>query len=462
MNRGKPVTREPQINPQSVSFKPTDLIIPESLQEMFPEQVDLFKNLQDKEKQLDLLVNRKLLDLQDYQNNNINGVMEDSDKNEILRIFIYNISENQPWQLAKQSEDQSEEAKAIAAGSAQADPSWTLRIEGRFLNDEAADNASRKKFSSFLSSISVELFKGATKEKLDANNIIEWHDELQQIKSEIEREEQQFDGLDIKRVGSSIPGNPTEEVSCQILIQPKMYPIKLSILSKDLVELLGTNEITQHDCFVKLFNYIQVNDLFQFDQDKNLQQQQNSILIKSDDALLKIFQLEKFNVPQMLDIISTRLLKPVEPIKLNYTVNTLTNSTLGDMIIDLKINSDLLNKSSAGGANKSVSDLINELMNNQANSIEVNKLNENISLTLQLLNYNKIKYDFYKKFSEDPVKFLQKINDKNHEFLKIICSDSVGYNTNEYIDEEIFRKSEYYKDNIISEQVNLLLSSGRL
>ncbi|CDK29098.1 unnamed protein product [Kuraishia capsulata CBS 1993] len=455
--------------PQAISFKPTDVAISQSLERLFPDQVELFRKLQNKEKQLDLIINRKLLDLQDHQNDINNKLNEDSRKNEILRIFIYNISENQPWQ------------QAVGQPSLQP-PSWTLRVEGRLLSDQALDVPNRKKFSSFLSSVSIQLFKDGKKntETVIVPNqpnpdIVEWHDDQQRPKSEAEREQTQFDGLDVKRPGSSIPASalhgiePTaeeKEITCEILIQPKSFPVKLAVKNESLIELLGCSEITQHDCVIKLFNYIKVNNLFEVaeypQQDgHSIQQAPENIVIKSDDFLFRIFELNSFTVSRMMDAISTKLLKPVDPIRINYTINTLTNSTLGDVVIDLKVNPDLINGPSTS-SNNDVSKLISELLDNQSSAADIAKLNDGLTLNLQLLNFNKLKYDFYKGIIENPVEFLEKLHKKNSEYLNILASDSVGFGQTDLVDEEIVRRSDYYTDELISEHIGMLLGSGRM
>lgn len=414
--------------PPTISFKPTDAYIPRSVEQLFPEESKLFHKLQQKEKQLDVVINRKLLDLQDQQTTQNNSALTgDEDGLEILRIYIYNVAENQMWQPNSNGE-----------------PSWTMRVEGRLLSDKEF------KFSSFMSSISVELF-GYMPLGQDGNNVIEWHADLNE--TDKEKAPATFDGVDIKRPGSSVPGIPGGEVSCEIVIQPKAFPIKLQVLSGDLADLVGCQEITQHDCFIKIFNYVKINNLLEVSQEPHVNKAQN-VCVKCDELLFKIFKVERLGVAQVLEIISSTLLKPVEPIKVNHKINTNVSTTLGDLIIDLRVDPNLLDRTPDNS--------FSELLQDQAPMQQVAQLNEKMALSMQLLQYHKIRYDFYKGIAENPVEFLKKLNDKNSEYLKILCSDSINTGENDLIDEEIVRRSDYYSDELLEEYINLLYNSGNI
>ena len=73
-----------------------------------------------------------------------------------------------------------------------------------------------------------------------------------------------------------------------------------------------------------------------------------------------------------------------------------------------------------------------------------------------------MKYDFYKKLSEDPVRFLKKILKRNEEYLKILSSDSVSFGANGMVDEEIVRRSDFYTDEFLKQHINILLNGGRI
>ena len=175
---------------------------------------------------------------------------------------------------------------------------------------------------------------------------------------------------------------------------------------------------------------------------------------------MNIFGLPKLTMPKIMEIVGNKLLKPVEPIRVNYHINTLKNTTLGEVIIDVKVNKAGL------GQGKAVLDDINALITeevlNKQDIADLMKLDENLKLNMQILNYSKTKYDFYKKFSENPAEFLRKVLQKNEEYLKILSSDSMSFGKDGLVSEELVRKSDFYTDEFLKQHINLLLNSGRI
>ncbi|GME72707.1 unnamed protein product [[Candida] boidinii] len=112
----------PSAIPPAISLKPTDVTISPALEKLFPEEISFYRKLQTKEKQLDLFINRKVLDLQEHQTNSTNQLTSSTPDNEILRIYIYNTSENQFWQL-------NEEQRQNIGTQPLPPPWWTLRVE---------------------------------------------------------------------------------------------------------------------------------------------------------------------------------------------------------------------------------------------------------------------------------------------------------------------------------------------
>lgn len=472
----KPTQQQPipsQSN-QPIQLKPTDQTIPPSLKEHFAEKVELYEQLQSRERLLDMMINRKLLDLQDHQQRISTADLSGQINEETLRIYIYNTSENQPWQIQNDNQQQPQDQSQLPT------PAWTLRVEGRLINDKTPlTDQSRHKMSWFLSGLSIELKPADGKDDIPLNikgvntpgstgnseTLIEWHDDNKL--PEAERLAKQFDGMDIKRAGSSIVNGEGEEreIVAHIVIQPKLFPIKLKISDPNLIELVGAKEITQSECIKRIFWYAKVNQLFEVQKsnDSNKSKGKKSVLIKSDELLMKIFDLPTMTMPQIMEIVGNKLLKPLDPIRVNYHINTLKNTTLGEVLVDIKVNRSFLE-----GKKASLSDLddINKLITedilNKQNMADLTKLDENSKLNMQLLNYSKSKYDFYKKFSENPVEFLKEVIQKNEEYLKILSSDSMSFGKDGLGSEEIVRKSDFYTDDFLRQHINLLLNSGRI
>lgn len=467
-----------------IQLKPTDQTIPPSLKEHFPEKVELYEKLQSRERLLDMMINRKLLDLQDHQQRISTNELSGESYEETLRIFIYNTSENQPWQKVAQQE---QEKGSPAPAESEQPPMWTLRVEGRLLNDKTPlSDPNRHKMSWFLSGLSIELkpADGDTSVPLNikgvnapgasgsADTLIEWHDDIKSPKAE--RMAKQFDGMDIKRGGSSVPGGTGDdrEIVANVVIQPKLYPIKLMVTDKNLMELVGAKEITQTECIKRIFWYAKVNELFEAQNIEGDVKESNDagkstgkkiISIKSDELLMKIFGLPSITMPQIMEIVGNKLLKPVEPIRVTCPINTLKNTTLGDVVIDIKVNKAILEeKKSALNELDDINRLITGDILSKQSIADLVKLDENLKLNMQILNYSKMKYDFYKKFSENPTEFMKNILQKNDEYLKILSSDSMSFGKDGLVSEELVRKSDFYTDEFLRQHINLLLNSGRI
>ncbi|CCD26618.1 Rsc6p NDAI_0I00490 [Naumovozyma dairenensis CBS 421] len=344
---------------------PTDTYIPMYLKNLVPE-LNSYEQLLEAEKKLDIYLAKKKIDL--YQNlsqwNNSaasNGIFKYPDAKAIqyLRVFISNIAENQPWQdpnfnTTSPERDEMITAAAItsinnnsntnnnpsslqtnnsnsmnnnnnAAASNPNAPSWTMRIEGRLLNDQNAQDPNRAKFSSFIQDIAVDFIKPAPKEeetnkeiisseiqqpqqqqndlvngtglslplqmnqqqqyqplvqppasqpplpqqqtKTEIKDIVEWHFDPNNLVD--------FDGLDIKRTGS-------ENLTCVITIQPRGITGEILQYSPQLTSIIGLARGSLHEAIYSIYKYILINDLLVDDDtvelknNVNAKQQQNT------------------------------------------------------------------------------------------------------------------------------------------------------------------------------------------
>lgn len=275
--------------------QPTDTYLPTYLLDIVPE-LELYQQLLDAEKKLDMYLVRKKIDLRQniaqwsHQHRSRDSLNHhDSTKVRYLRIFVSNIAENQPWQ------DPSRDF-----GNA----SWTLRIEGRLLDDVKADDPSRPKFSSFIQDIAVDfklkdegnkIAKSLKTDGLSLLDPIQSNGEApsadgnssgitgEPLQQQEKREQPlqnftnrqptsddkivtavewhydpsnpvDFDGLDIKRFG-------TENVECTITIQLRGFTGSCLEYSPELSLVLGTSHGSLHDAVYALYKYILINDL---------------------------------------------------------------------------------------------------------------------------------------------------------------------------------------------------------
>lgn len=410
---GKPASQPIQQMPNPViSLKPTDFTLPHSLDAMFP-GIESLRKLKEAEKKLDAYATRKWLDLQEL-------IPETKKESLVLRVFIYNTCTNQLWQK-EEMKQKGETVDEIAS------PAWTLVIEGRLLNDpEPIESENRKKFNEYFTGISVDLDKNSKFEATEPSSpnpsIIEWHERTSKSK---------FDGINIARHGS-------ENVKCKITLQPKELPNKFQ-LEYPLAQLLGSNELTEKDAVYGVWQYILINKLLD-SKDKRL--------IHCDVYLQAALGVQKFYFPELIVLVK-KLLKPVPPIVIDYEIDTLKSSTLGEVVVDISIENiqPLLDPQ-----------LIESLNNKKdlffKNDTIMKDLDAKIVLDIQSLNASKTKYEFYKSFSEDPITFLENWQESHAKALKILAGD-------ESYTEEAARRSEFYTDELLQENIDFLLNSKR-
>ncbi|KOG97175.1 Snf12p [Saccharomyces eubayanus] len=312
VNQDKP-NNASQITPAVPHSHPSDMVIPDHLTELIPE-LSSFQHLMDSEKRLDQFIHLQNLHMKQMVAlwNNPKVSQESSylhlDKPNIkyLRIFISNVSENQPWQM-----DTDSDPSLMALENA----SWTMRIEGRLLDTVQANDPTREKFSSFIESIVVD-FKdkednsvpprkedsasaeentteipndksvnlslplqfslpngnNPTTSNMVQNNGMKEEEtvgkdgssttlKLEPVKWQYDPNNPvDFDGLDIKRPGS-------ENVECTIRILRKSSPEEpFMSYSPELARIIGLKRGTLHDAIFSIYKYIHLNELLTGDE----------------------------------------------------------------------------------------------------------------------------------------------------------------------------------------------------
>lgn len=382
--------------------KPTDRSLDEKV-ESTVENAQIFRKLLEVESGLDALVQRKRLDHQDMIGRSMR-------KNKVLRLFVSSNFAEQPWQ----------QGSALYTNGEK--PQWTLRIEGRLLDD---DDQNPKAFSSMITSVIVELHKKdadamADDQHEDAPEIVEWHEASVPLEQRVE-----FDGLDVKRHGS-------DKVEAKLQIQLKEYPDKF-ILSPKLAQILGVSEDSKPGAVVSLWQYIRYHNLQDVDEKR---------LVKCDAALQELFNREKIILPQLVELLSPHL-TPREPITINYTIDPLNIESNKDVAFDVPIQID----------HNLRSDLITMLNAWPQCTASINRYENLILKNIQVLNLLAYQHDFYEEFSKDPIKTLDNWVESQARDLKTIYSDL-------QFSEEAVRHSSFYSDELINPSLHLFLGKN--
>ncbi|ODV66889.1 hypothetical protein HYPBUDRAFT_110114 [Hyphopichia burtonii NRRL Y-1933] len=447
----------------SISYSPTDTVIPPQLYDKVSD-LEMYKKLQEAERQVDLLITKKGLD---FQAIHAKSIQPSNFKNDtgILRVFVYNTCENQPWQRQLLQEQGQPVPDPTAAESL-----WTLRVEGRFISDENNSEQQNLKFSNFLSGLSIDLLPNSDYPDLQNSqlNLIEYRDETSQIPGinslQAAQARQQFDGFDVKR-----PGVFNIKTKIALMVKDQSGKLKLS---DEMAQFIGKKEATQQELVYLVWQYVLYKDLFKnrdsfpkvpavsassiansngISVNQNGEEEDLSI-IESDEILKSLLKVDNFKFNDLYKLLQPHF-RPREPIILDYEINTRQSSTLGEVVIDIPV------------------ELPASITRFQAEIIESNKkafesmtkadsmiqsLNQRISLGIVSLQNANQREIFYRELSNDPVKFIEKWVESQAETLKALKSDE-GY------DEEVVRRSQYFKENedLLKLKIDLMLGAQK-
>ncbi|KAI5960890.1 SNF12 [Candida theae] len=441
----------------AISYTPTDITIPPSLYDKIPNLKD-YKALKEAERRVDLLIARKALDFQAIQQKSIHP-FEYKPSTGILRVFIYNTCEHQPWQ--KQLLQQ--QGKEVPENTT---PTWTLRVEGKFINDDksAQEETSNLKFSAFLSGISVDVLENEHYPSLQEqnNNIIEWRDDASNNVGRDPAATVGFDGMDIKREGKY-------NLTVKIALMVKSFTSKLNV-SEAMAEFMGKLECTQQEVMYTIWQYVLNKKLFvktaKYNHvsaieglgdinpgaDKDRSAYDDLTLAEADEVLRELLKVNEFKFSDLYGLIQQHF-NPREPIIVDYEVDTRRSTTLGDVVLDIPTELPV----NIARAQRELLELNKSALENLSHHDSmIEKLNQKISLAIIELRNANSRQTFYSELSKDPVKFIEHWLTSQAETLKALKSDE-GY------DEEIVRRAKYFEDNegLIKEKIDLLFGSSR-
>lgn len=307
--------------------KPTDKNIPEGVEDLvLGDGVQQYKRLREVERKLDAVMMRKRLDIQD-------SAQHSAKRYKTMQVWISNTVENQPWQARTLETDMFDFNTGVEA-------TYKVKIEGRLLDDDDLDDATdygsddenfgislhqrndedsmdqddetpqqsvkpatmhtRTKFSHFFKAITVDFDRGKNLQP-DAATQIEWKKPLGQLNVPL-RPEADFDCLEFERKGD-------ENINCTINFYRDEIPERFR-LSKELGELLDTEEEDRAAIIVGIWEYVKA---------MNLQQDEEKRLIQCDDRLRALFKADTFFFPELTTLITPHI-SPLAPLPLPYTI----------------------------------------------------------------------------------------------------------------------------------------------
>lgn len=268
--------------------KPTDKNIPEGVEDLvIGDGVQQYRRLREVERKLDAMMMRKKFDIHDSEKHN-------PKRWKTLQIWISNTAENQPWQTRNLETDMFDFNSGVEG-------TYRVKIEGRLLDDGGSDDDSesesesededdqnptergnldgssdqkddskkqppaptinliKTRLSHFFQSIIVS-FDRSKNLQPDSTTQIEWK-KPSAAENSVLPVADDFDALEFERKGE-------ENLNCTISFWRDEVPERFR-LSKELAELLDTDEDDRASIIYGIWEYVKAMDLQQ-DEEKRL------------------------------------------------------------------------------------------------------------------------------------------------------------------------------------------------
>lgn len=285
------------------SRKPTDRDIPHDVAEaVVGDGVARYGKLRDAEKKLDALMMRKRLDVKD------NAQREYARREGVLRVWISNTVEGQPWQVIA---DEENEAPFELGENSQA--TFRVKIEGRLIDDEAGEDdekdkpstEKRPRLSSFFKAITIDFDRNPALMP-DGHSQIEWRKQPPPGQHggnpqayDPNSKENSFDTLEFER-----KGDENVNVTISLIRDSERERFKLS---PGLAELLDSEEEDMLGAVQGVWEYARAMRL-QEDEDKRT--------IVCDDALRNVCLICNHTKPGHTCVLTFEIaaLQPTNPL----------------------------------------------------------------------------------------------------------------------------------------------------
>ncbi|GJJ72767.1 SWI/SNF-related matrix-associated actin-dependent regulator of chromatin subfamily D [Entomortierella parvispora] len=381
--------------------RPNDNQISAKIEAIVPES-KLYTELLDFEKKLDATIMRKRLDLQETLNKPVKT-------KRTLRVFISNLSHDQ------ETPESDDDEPTLDSGPT---PSWTLKVEGRLVDEVNAsaykNKQTSRKFSSFFKSVMIELDRDSN--LYPNGNFVEWHKSPTQA---------DVDGFEIKRHGD-------ENVKVKVILHLDNSPERFK-LSPELADVLAIDVETRPGIMMALWQYIKFHQLQDPEDKRN---------INCDQKLAALFNQPKISFPSLPELIG-RFLSPPDPIVLEYTVRVDKPYHLSSHCYDLDVEVD------DPTVKTKISSLISSTaMSSMTGSLpkQIHAYDEQIMQYIQSMNNSKTKRDFLLRFANDPSDFLERWIASQSRDLEVILGES-------HVNLEEQRHSEFYNQQWVNEAV---------
>lgn len=411
------------------SRKPTDRDISEDVSEVIVgDGVTRYKRLREVEKRLDAVMMRKRLDVKD------NAQREYARREGVLRVWISNTAEGQPWQVVEDGSGMGEDAIFDLGESSQA--TFRVKIEGRLLEDPTEleeDKPSpdkRPRLSTFFKSITIDLHRNPALMP-DGYSQIEWKKQQPPTPQnpnpnyDPNSSENSFDKLEFERKGDE---NVNVTISLARDTERERYK-----LSPGLAEILDSEEEDMLGAVQGIWEYARAMNLQEDDDkrtivcDEPLRKVSNAFMNHCDLSTNKsqLFNQEKLSFPYLPDILQPHL-RPLPPIKLDYTIRVdkaylappadsetkPSTPTIYDIRVPLPNPTAYLTHRYA--TSKS----------HLADLHSIVRTDDDLALLVQKLNQTNAKRKFYENLAKDPASFVKRWVSSQQRDLEVILAEA--------------------------------------
>lgn len=269
------------------SRKPTDREIPDELADVIVgDGVAQYNKLRGVERRVDAAMMRKRLDIKD------NAQRPYSRREGVLRVWISNTADGQPWQLAEDGDGMNADGTFDFGDDSNA-ATWRVRMDGRLLPEvgtakdeeestEEAAAAAQPKLSSFFRSITVDLHRNPALHP-DGYSQIEWRKQQASAQTpnvDPSSRENSFNRLEFQR-----KGDENINVTINMVRDPKNERYRVS---PALAFVLGEDEEDMPGAVQGIWEYARA---------MNLQEDEDKRTITCDEELRRVSAALLFLAP---------------------------------------------------------------------------------------------------------------------------------------------------------------------
>lgn len=378
-----PSFKSAEIAPSSARRKPPnkrkapEKQLPDRVAALLPESA-LYSQLLEFEARVDAALDRKKTDIQEALKNLPRF-------QRTLRIYVFNTYANQNRPTSTPAE-QHLNSQAFS----QEQPSWTLRIIGRILEEgaevdaqaAAKPNPSMPKFSSFFRRITVQLDPALYPE----SHTIVWDGT---------RAASHVEGFEIKRKGDK---EFTATIRFELNYSPEKYK-----LSNSLTDLLRIEVDTKPRIIAALWQYIKV---------KKLQEPTDPSTINCDPPLQRLFGEERIKFSTVSQKLGQHLFPP-PPIHLGHQIKVSGNSPAGNACYDVAVDVPI-------PFNKEMSTFLANLEKHK----DIDMYDENICNAIKKIHEHRRRRAFFLGFSQSPVDFINTLIASQSRDLKVVAGEA--------------------------------------